>query len=123
MRLESRHERTLIVLIALHSTVVGAMLFFAPQWAMRFAGWDHIEPAFFGLQAGVFHFVLATGYILEYWQHRGVSLLVAAKTIAFIFLTGATILDPLPWAVWASGILDGAMAIAVVVVHRKVKRG
>ena len=120
MRLTENHERLLIVLIALHTVIVGAMIFFLPQWTMRFAGWEAIEPPFFGHQAGVFHFVLALAYLLEYSRYRGVSILIAAKTIAVIFLAGATIVDPLPWAVWTSGILDGLMAAVVWWVHRQV---
>lgn len=120
MRLTQGHLRLLVVLIALHSCIVGAMLFFAPQWAMSFAGWERIEPVFFGRQAGIFHVVLAVAYLIEYGRYRGVLTLVAAKSIAFVFLMGATIVDPLPWAVWVSGILDGLMAVVVVLVHRRV---
>ena len=123
MHLRESHQRLLVVLIALHSAGVGAMLFFAPQWAMRFAGWRGIEPAFFGHQAGIFHFVLAAAYLIEYTRYRGVLILVTAKTVAFVFLTCATLLDPLPWAVWVSGVLDGAMAAVVIVVNRKVTGG
>jgi hypothetical protein len=120
MRLTETHLRLLVILIALHSTIVGAMLFLAPQWTMRFAGWGSIQPEFFALQAGIFHFVLAAAYLIEYSRYGGVLTLVTAKTIAFAFLTGATLLDPLPWAVWVSGLLDGAMAVVVVLVQRWV---
>jgi hypothetical protein len=122
MQLTRAHERLLISLIALHSAIVGGMLFFVPQWAMRFAGWEHIHPAFFGHQAGVFHFVLAAAYLIEFSRYQGVAVLVTAKTVAFVFLTGATLLDPLPWAVWTSGIIDGAMAVVVIIVHRQVSK-
>lgn len=121
MRLTYAHERLLVILIALHSAIVGAMLFFAPQWTMQFAGWERIEPLFFGRQAGIFHFVLATSYLIEFFRYQGVTILTTAKIVAFIFLTGATLLDPLPWAVWVSGLLDGAMAAAVFWVHRNVE--
>ena len=120
MRLTENHERLLINLIALHTVIVGAMLFFFPQWTMRFAGWEAIEPVFFAYQAGIFHFVLAMAYMTEYLKYRGVLVLVAAKIIAFVFLITATIIDPLPWAVWTSGVLDGLMAAVVWWVHRKV---
>ncbi len=118
MKLNERHEHALVILVALHSFIVGAMLFVAPQWTMTFAGWERIEPVFFGRQAGVFHVVLATAYLLEYRRYRGVSILITAKIIAVIFLTGATVVDPLPWAVSTSGLLDGLMAIVVWWVHR-----
>jgi hypothetical protein len=120
MQLSEGHEKLLVSLIALHSTIVGAMFLMAPDWTMKFAGWQGIEPIFFAYQAGIFHIVLAIAYLLEYHQYRGVSILVSAKIIAFIFLITATIIDPIPWAVWTSGVLDGVMAVVVWWVHRNV---
>ena len=122
MRLTENHERLLITLISLHSIIVGAMFMLAPQWTMRFAGWQGIEPVFFAYQAGVFHIVLAIAYAIEQQRYRGVSILVTAKTIAFVFLMSATVIDPLPWAVWSSGIIDGLMALVAWWVHRSVAR-
>jgi VIT1/CCC1 family predicted Fe2+/Mn2+ transporter len=122
MKLTDTHERLLVSLISLHSTIVGAMFMLAPQWTLRFAGWPGIDPVFFAYQAGVFHFVLAAAYLLEYHRYRGVSVLMTAKITAFVFLISATIIDPIPWAVWTSGILDGAMALVVWWVHRAVAR-
>jgi hypothetical protein len=120
MQLTKRHEGVLVALIALHSAIVGTMFLAAPQWTMQFAGWHAIDPPFFAYQAGVFHFVLALAYLLEYRRYGGVSILIGAKTIAFVFLITATIIDPIPWAVWTSGLLDGAMAVVAWWVHRKV---
>ena len=120
MRLTEIQERLLVHLIALHSIIVGCMFLVAPQWTMRFAGWHAIDPPFFAYQAGIFHFVLATAYLIEYLRYRGVSILITAKTIAFFFLITATIIDPIPWAVWTSGVLDGIMAVVVWWVHRNV---
>lgn len=122
MRLTENHERLLICLISLHSIIVGAMFMLAPQWTMRFAGWRGIEPVFFAYQAGAFHIVLAVAYLIEHHRYRGVSILVTAKTIAFVFLMSATAIDPLPWAVWSSGIIDGLMALVAWWVHRDVTR-
>ena len=122
MQLSRDHEQLLVRLIALHSIMVGCMFLFAPAWTMKFAGWQSISPVFFAYQAGIFHVVLAVAYLLEYQRYRGVSILVTAKVIAFIFLITATIIDPIPWAVWTSGIIDGLMALAVWWVHRQVTR-
>ncbi len=120
MRLTENHERLLVILIALHSAAIGVMFLVLPRWTMLFAGWPDIEPVFFAFQAGVFHMVLSAAYLLEYHQYRGVSILITAKSIAFVFLITATIIDPIPWAVWTSGILDGIMALVVWRVHRQV---
>ena len=122
MRLTDVHERVLIILIALHSIIIGIMLLVFPEWAVLFAGWQGAEPVFFIRQAGVFHFALAAGYLVEYFRWRSISLLLIAKTIAFVFLIGGWFLADVPWSVWFSGLADGGMAIVAYLVHRAVMR-
>jgi hypothetical protein len=121
MNLTEKHETILIILIALHSIIVGIMLMFFAEWAVRFAGWAGAEPIFFIWQAGAFHFVLATGYLVEYFRWRSISILLIAKTIAFVFLIGGSFLADTPWSVWFSGCADGAMALVAFFVHRAVR--
>jgi hypothetical protein len=123
MKLTEKHETILIILIALHSIIVGIMLMFFAEWAVRFAGWAGAEPIFFIWQAGAFHFVLATGYLAEYFRWRSISILLIAKTIAFVFLIGGSFLANTPWSVWFSGFADGAMALVAYLMHRAVARG
>jgi len=122
MRLTAKHEHILIILISLHSCIVGLMLLFAADWAVRFAGWAGADPIFFIWQAGAFHFVLAAGYLVEYSRTQTISLLLIAKTTAFVFLIGGSLLVETPWSVWFSGFADGAMALTAFLVHRAVKR-
>ena len=121
MQLSETYERTLIILIALHSIIVGVMLLFFAEWAVDFAGWSGADPVFFIWQAGAFHFVLAAGYLVEYSRTKTISLLLIAKTTAFVFLIGGSLLADTPWSVWFSGIADGAMALTAFLVHRAVK--
>jgi len=122
MHLTETHERILIFLISLHSIIVGLMLLFAADWAVRFAGWAGADPIFFIWQAGAFHFVLATGYLVEYSRSQTISLLLIAKSIAFVFLIGGSLLVQTPWSVWFSGFADGAMALVAFFVHSSVSR-
>ena len=122
MHLTETHERVLIILISLHSIIVGIMLMFFAEWAVRFAGWAGADPVFFIWQAGAFHFVLATGYLVEHSRSGTISLLLIAKTTAFVFLIGGSLLIKTPWSVWFSGFADGAMALVAFLVHRAVKR-
>jgi len=122
MHLTETHERVLIILISLHSIIVGIMLMFFAEWAVRFAGWAGADPVFFIWQAGAFHFVLATGYLVEHSRSRTISLLLIAKSTAFVFLIGGSLLIETPWSVWFSGFADGAMALTAFLVHRAVKR-
>lgn len=111
-------EGVLIVAIALHSYGVGLILVLAPGLALRFAGWTSLGPRFFPVQAGIFHLVLATGYLLEYRRYHGISLLLVAKTTAFVFLMVATLRGGVPWAVPVSGLADGLMGLAAALAHR-----
>ena len=122
MHLSEKYERALIILIALHSIIVGVMLLFFAEWAIKFAGWSGADPIFFIWQAGAFHFVLVTGYLVEYFRWRSISLLLIAKTTAFIFLIGGSVLTDTPWSVWYSGLADGAMALVAYLVHRAVAK-
>jgi len=115
-----RVERVLVVLVILHSVAVGMALLTVPDFALRFGGWEETGPAFFPRQAGVFHIVLAMGYAIEYFRHRGITLLLSAKSIAFVFLGFSTLLMwPAPWIVPFSALADGLMGYAVALVHRR----
>jgi hypothetical protein len=122
MHLSEAYERALIILIALHSIIVGVMLLFFAEWAIEFAGWSGAEPIFFIWQAGAFHFVLAAGYLVEYSRTKTISLLLIAKTTAFVFLIGGSLIADTPWSVWFSGVADGAMALTAFLVHRAVTK-
>jgi hypothetical protein len=111
-------ERTLVVLVALHSVVVGLFLTFATDWGARFGGFPSPVPLFFPRQAGAFHFVVAAIYLVEYFRYRGVGLLVMTKSIAVVFLFLTALLESVPWVVPLSGIGDGLMAGAVVLFRR-----
>jgi hypothetical protein len=111
-------ERALVVLIAVHSVVVGLLLTFATEWGARFGGFPSPVPLFFPRQAGAFHFVVAAIYLVEHRHYRGVFLLVLTKTLAVAFLLLTTALDDVPWLVPLSGLGDGLMAVAVVLLRR-----
>jgi hypothetical protein len=112
-------ELWLIRLIVVHSTAVGILLLFAPTWSANFGGWGSVEPLFFMRQAGVFHIIVAVGYLLEYRQRGGVSFLVFTKSVAFVFLVSVTLFGETAWAVPLSAGGDGLMALVVALVHRE----
>jgi len=114
-----RLERALVVLIALHSLVVGLFLTFATEWGAQFGGFPSPVPSFFPRQAGAFHFVVAGVYLAEHFVYRGVLMLVMTKTIAVVFLGLVTLLGPVPWVVPLSGVSDALMGLVVVWVRRR----
>lgn len=117
-----RIERLLVVLIAVHSYGVGLTLMLATSWGTRFGGWQEVVPLFFPRQAGVFHLLIATAYLLEYFRTRSVILLVTAKATAVVFLLAMMVVEPAPWAVPMAAVGDGLMLLAVLVVRRAASR-
>ena len=119
MRITLNHERWLIILVALHTLSIGIIFLVAPDWAVKFGGWPQlVRPVFFGRQVGIFHLALVSGYLIEYFRYRGIYVIVAAKSIAFVFLLLLALVDEVPWAVPVCGVVDGAMALIVWLVHR-----
>jgi hypothetical protein len=118
--MNERFERVVVVLIALHSVGVGVALLFLTEWGLRFGGWGEVSPLFFPRQAGIFHFVVATGYLIEYFRYRGVALLLATKGFAVVFLVAMCLVENVPWLVPASAVGDGLMGLAVLIVHSRV---
>jgi len=112
-------EKWLVVLIAIHSYAVGVFLLFATEWGTTFGGWSDVQPLFFARQAGVFHFLIATAYLIEYFRYRGVILLVTAKLTAVVFLLAMMLVESAPWAVGLSAAGDGLMGLAVLFVHSR----
>ncbi len=121
MRVTEKHEHLLVILIALHSAIVGIMLLFFSEWSVAFAGWKGADPIFFVHQGGLFHIVLAAGYLIEYLRSRSVTLLVVAKTCAFVFLIAEALIGDTPWVIPFSGLTDGAMGLLVYITHKIVK--
>ena len=114
-----RFERWYVPLVALHSYCVGGFLLFATRWGAEFGGWGDIEPLFFARQAGIFHFVVATGYLIEYQRDRRITLMLTAKSIAVVFLTVMALVDGGPWTVPLSAVADGSMALIAWWLHRR----
>jgi hypothetical protein len=116
-------ERWLVILVALHSAVVGVILLGAPGWAASVGGWGEIETVFFVRQGGAFHIVVAIGYLMEYFRHRTVGLLLTAKTLATCFLVISLLADLSgPWALPFAALGDGLMAVLVLLAHRRACR-
>jgi hypothetical protein len=115
-------EPLLVYLIVAHTVGVGAMLLFAPAWSCTvFGGWSGLGPLFFPRQSGIFHMVAAFAYIYEYRRWGGVTIMVAAKSMAVVFLLACTALDSVPWVVPFSAVTDGLMGLTVVLVRRARK--
>lgn len=118
-----RLEGWLVTLIVAHSLAVGVMLAFFPAWAVRFGGWEHPDSLFFIRQGGIFHFVVAFAYSYEWLRLRGVTILVATKSIACLFLVTVTVMGEGAWSVPFSAVGDGMMGLVALVAHLLASRG
>ena len=116
-------EGPLVYLIALHTSIVGLMLLALPEWSVRFAGWPGADPYFFPRQAGIFHFVLATAYLVERFVHGGVVVLLLAKATAVVFLLAMWALGVDAWSIPLSAAADAAMGIATLLLARRTPAG
>ncbi len=113
-------ERWLVVLVALHSAVVGVVLLGAPRWAAALGGWGDVDTVFFIRQGGAFHIVVVVGYLMEYFRHRTVGLLLIAKSLATVFLVFSWLADLSgAWALPFAALGDGLMGLLVFVAHRR----
>lgn len=112
-----RIERLLVLLVALHSVAVGAMLLLAPAWAVEFAGWAGADPLFFPRQGGAFHFVAAFAYVYEHRRLESVTILAFTKALAVVFLLSVAAAGEAAWSVPFSGLSDGLMGATVLAVH------
>lgn len=108
-----------VVLVALHSYAVGAFLLFATEWGARFGGFGDVSPLFFARQAGIFHFVLATAYLVERLAHGGVIVLLVAKATAVVFLVAMWLAGVDAWSVPLSAAADGAMGLVTWALLRR----
>lgn len=99
-----------VVLVALHSYAVGIGLLILARFTLPLGGFSLPEDLFFVRQGGVFHLVVATGYLLEWQRYRSIGLMLVAKGLATVFLGLSWLSSSAPpWLVGASALQDGAM--------------
>jgi hypothetical protein len=108
-----------VVLVALHSYAVGTFLLFATAWGARFGGFGEVTPLFFARQAGIFHFVIATAYLVERFVHGGVVIMLMAKATAVVFLLAVWVLGVDAWSIPLSAGGDAVMGVATFVLARR----
>ena len=109
----------LLVAVAVHSLGVGGVLIARPVRIMRWMGFSVREEPFFPFQGGVFHLILAVCYLWGAIDPEAypelVLFAVVAKMAAACFLLAFHFFLSKRWVVFASGLGDGAMGLAVLI--------
>ncbi len=117
--------RVFLILVAIHSFVVGINLIsFPSEWMQKF-GFNLINESFFKAQGGVFHIVMTVAYLLSAWKPIEYKILiifaVTAKFIATIFLITYFFVNGNTTVILLSAISDFFMGIILLYLFFKLK--
>jgi hypothetical protein len=109
----------LLILVAIHSFCVGVGLIIRPAELMELFGFGMCYERFFPTQGGVFHIVMAVGYLMAAYnvdQYRCLVIFsIIVKIMATVCLFTYFIAVEQIWLVLMSGFSDGLMGMAIYV--------
>jgi len=118
--------KLLFILLAIHSLCVGAGLIILPLSVYTFFGFPEYHGAFFKIQAGIFHIIMGSVYLVTALDPQRfknfVYLTIAAKFTATLFLLSYYLLAERIWMVLVSGLGDLIMGLAVLLLFRRCGR-
>ena len=114
---------TVLWLVALHSIAIGLVLIAQPTLLMTLSGFSSECERFFPTQGGVFHFLMATAYIMGATNigkyHYLIVFSIFVKAVGTFFLIIYCIIVEFKWIVLLSGIGDGAMGLMIFLALKK----
>jgi len=114
-----RRLSLILILVAIHSFCVGIGLIIRPDELMQLFCFGICYERFFPTQGGVFHIVMAVGYLMAAYnvdQYRCLVIFsIIVKIMATVFLFTYFIAVEQIWLVLVSGFSDGIMGIAIYV--------
>ena len=110
----TRAGRRVILLIAIHSCVLGAFLLVAPRFVLSILGVETAEYPFFASQAGLFLLILGVCYLLALKVPELILVILISKTAAVVFLVIHALLLTAPPLTWAAAAGDAVMLGGVV---------
>ena len=110
--------RLVILLVGLHSVVLGVAFLLAPVRLARLAGFPELRAAFFVSQSGIFLLVLGICYLLALRDRSLVVVILVSKTLAVLFLLTHVVFLNGPPVLWLLAAGDALMLSATVGVLR-----
>ena len=116
----------LLWLFTIHSAIVGFALILIPFHLLEFFGYFDYSGIFFKTQGGVFHIVMAVAYALAAVNlekaHFVIVFIIAAKSMATLFLLSYFFwIEPI-WMVLLSALGDGAMAVVLYLIYSQYRK-
>ena len=110
-----RLETILVLLIGLHSLILGFAMAFQPTRTLDLFGWDYQGPMFFPTQTGVFLALLGILFVIFIWYRRLIWFIIVIKSAAMVFLLFQNyILGPAaPVTILLAAVFDGLMGLSV----------
>lgn len=106
--------KLLIVLIGVHSCILGALMLFAPEFMMRILGFSEPGPRFFPSQSGIFLLIIGIYYLLALVYPAFEITIPLSKSFAVLFLTVHALFLSAPPIIWAADLGDLLMLAAFV---------
>jgi hypothetical protein len=110
-----RLETILVLLIGLHSLILGFAMALQPTRTLYLFGWDYQGPMFFPTQAGVFLALFGILFVIFIWYRRLIWFIIVIKSAAVVFLLSQNyILGPAaPSTILLATVFDGLMGLPV----------
>jgi hypothetical protein len=118
-----QHLSVLVLLIGLHSLFLGIFIFFFTELFYNLFFSAEIENFFYVRQAGLFLFCLGLfnlAILMDMKRyHYFVKVIIATKSLAFLFLVSHAHLAAWPPIIFAAAVGDGLMALVLIFFYRR----
>ena len=118
-----KHLSVLVLLIGLHSLFLGIFIFFFTELFYNLFFSAEIENFFYVRQAGLFLFCLGLfnlAILMDMKRHHYfVKVIIATKSLAFLFLVSHAHLAAWPPIIFAAAVGDGLMALVLIFFYRR----
>ena len=112
-----------VLVVAVHSLALGAILTFKPSLFLEAAGWPSADNLFFPSQSGIFLVILGGGYCAALKYPRMVYFILFSKVVAISFLGTPYFFLNAPRPVLSAFLGDSAFTVLLVLVILLNRRG
>ncbi len=109
----------LILLVGIHSCLLGVAMLCAPRWTLQTVGFQEVGPLFFPSQSGVFLLIIGLCYLRALVEPSFVKTILVSKVLAVGFLLVHVVFFSAPPIIWAAAAGDTSMLVAVAALVRR----